>query len=80
MLGVPAWRQGWDFNHSLLEGNHHGVGAVVGLQFAQQAGDVGFDSVDLDDKAVCDRLIAHPFAKSTQHVLFLQAQFGRDGT
>ena len=31
VLGVPARRQGWDLNHSLLKGNHHGVGAVVGL-------------------------------------------------
>lgn len=31
VLGVPARRQGWELNQSLLKGNHHGVGAVVGL-------------------------------------------------
>ena len=46
VLGVPARRQGWDLNHSLLKGNHHGVGAVVGLQLAQKAAYVGFHRVD----------------------------------
>ena len=46
VLRGPARRQAWDIDQSLLKGNHHGVGAVVGLQLAQKAAYVGFHRVD----------------------------------
>ena len=79
MSGGPTWGLGRKVDKPLLESQNHRLGAIVGIQFAQQAADVGFHGVDGDNKAIGNLLVAHALAQSTKDIFLFHGQVCRHG-